>query len=245
MSIPTSRDEFTEYCLKKLGRPVIEIDVSDDQVQDRIDEAILFWQDFDQDGTERQLFKYQITPTDFANRYIVLPSNIIGVVRLFDQGDIEGSNYMFNVRYQIALNDLYTLTSVSMVPYYMAFQHLQLLEQLLVGQKQIRYNRITNRLYLDIDWSLMCPGQFIIVDCYQVIDPDVYTAYWGDRMLAKYATALIKKQWGTNVGKYTVPMIGNVSFNGQQIYEQAEKELADLEEKMITQYSAQPMMQVG
>ena len=246
MSLPTSKPEFQEWCFRKLGQPVIEIEVSDSQADDRIDEAVLYWNDWSSDGTSHQYYKYQLTANDISNSYITLPANIIGAVGIFDCGDIEGSQYMFNVRYQIALNDLYTLTSVSMVPYYMAYQHLQLLEQILVGQKQIRYNRIMNQLYLDMDWSLWNPGMYIIVDCYQVIDPAIYTNMWSDRTLMLLATAYIKKQWGTNIGKYSqVPMLGGVMFNGEQIARQAELEIQDIERVIKTQYQEPPMAMVG
>lgn len=246
MSKPTSREQFTQYCMAKLGRPVIKVNVSEEQVQDRIDEAILFWQDYNVDGTYRQLYKYQLQAADFTNQYITLPENIIGAVSIFDVGDIEGTGYLFNVRYQIALNDLYTLTSVSMVPYYMAYSHLQLLEQMLVGKKAIRYNRIANRLHIDSDWGQLSVGGWIIVDAYSVIDSNQFPNFWSDRLLMRYATALIKKQWGTNIGKLgNVPLLNGVTLNGIQIYEQATAELAEIEEKMISEYSAQPEIFFG
>jgi len=130
----SSRDAFKEYCLRKLGKPVIEINVDDDQVEDRIDEALKYYWDYHFDGTEKTFYKYQITQQDIDNKYITMPQNIIGAVSIFDIGDYVAVNNIFNIRYQIALNDLYTLTYQSMVPYYMAFQQIQLMEQLLVGK---------------------------------------------------------------------------------------------------------------
>jgi len=238
MAVPASRADFKEYCLRKLGKPVIEINVDDDQVEDRIDEALLYFADYHFDGTEKTYYKYQVTQTDIANKYITLPDNIIGAVDLFPIGQALNTNNLFNIRYQIALNDLYTLTSVSMVPYYMSIQHIQFLEQMLVGQKPIRYNRHVNKLWIDMDWTITNVGDYIIVVCYQVVDPDVYTRTWGDRWLGRYAACLIKQQWGGNLTKFTgMKLPGGVQFNGAQILADATAEREALEKEMITSYS--------
>jgi hypothetical protein len=138
MATPTSRATFKEYCLRSLGKPVIEINVDDDQVDDRVDEALKYYWDYHFDGSEKLYYKYQVTDQTKADRYITMPENVIGVINLFPVGQALNTNNLFNIRYQIALNDLYTLTSVSMVPYYMAMQHVQFLEQMLVGQQPIR-----------------------------------------------------------------------------------------------------------
>ena len=204
MAVPTSRAEFKEYCLRKLGKPVIEINVDDDQIDDRIDESLKFYYDYHFDGSEKVYYKHQVTDTDKANKYITLPENIIGAVRIFPVGDpsLTGGD-LFNIRYQIALNDLYTLTSVSMVPYYMAMSHIALIQEILVGQQPIRYNRHTDKLYVDMDWEKIDTGQYLLVEAYEVINPDVYTDAWGDRWLQEYCTAKIKYQWGSNLTKFT------------------------------------------
>jgi hypothetical protein len=238
MAVPNSRESFKEYCLRKLGKPVIEINVDDDQVDDRIDEALLYFADYHFDGTEKTYYKYKITQTDITNRYITLPDNIIGAVNLFPVGQSLNTNNLFNIRYQIALNDLYTLTSVSMVPYYMALTHVQFLEQMLVGQQPIRYNRHVNRFYIDMDWGIINVNDYVIIEAYQVVDPDIFTKTWGDRWLARYATALIKQQWGSNIKKYQgMQLPGGLTFNGQQIYNEATEERKELEAEMISSYS--------
>ncbi len=171
----TSREEFKEYCLRKLGKPVIEINVDDDQVEDRIDEALKYYWDYHFDGTEKVYYKHLVTASDISNKYITLPENIIGAVRIFDIGNYMSVNNIFNIRYQIALNDLYTLTYQSMVPYYMAFQHIQMLEQLLVGQQPIRFNRHTDKLYIDVDWTKIVEGYYLVIEAYQVVDPETYS----------------------------------------------------------------------
>ena len=247
MAVPTSRDEFKEYCLRKLGKPVLEINVDDDQIDDRIDEALRYYWDYHFDGTERTYYKYQITADDRANKYIRLPENIIGAVSIFNIGDpAVRADDLFNIRYQIALNDLYTLTSVSMVPYYMVMQHLGIIQELLVGKQPIRFNRHTNKLYIDMDWNTLTVGSWVLVEAYSVVDPDVYTDAWGDRWLQNYTTAKIKYQWGTNLTKFTgMQLPGGVQFNGERILSDAEKEIEKMEAEMINSYSLPVLDMVG
>lgn len=239
MAVPTSRAEFKEYCLRKLGKPVIEINVDDDQVDDRIDEALRYYWDYHFDGTEKMYYKHQITADDKANKYITLPENIIGAVRVFPVGDPSiRSDDLFNIRYQIALNDLYTLTSYSMIPYYMVMQHLALISDFLVGQQPIRYSRHRDRLHIDADWDSYVVGQYLLVEAYEVVDPDTFTDVWGDRWLQNYATAKIKYQWGSNLTKFTgLQLPGGVQFNGEKIMDDAKEEIASMERDMVFNYS--------
>jgi hypothetical protein len=238
MALPTNRQEFKNYCLRKLGAPVIEINVDNDQVEDRIDEALRYFWDYHFDGADKIYYKYQVQPADITNRYITMPENIIGVVNLFEIGQALNTNNLFNIRYQIALNDLYTLTSVSMVPYYMAMQHVQFLEQMLVGKQPLRYNRHMNMCFIDMDWSIINPGDYLILEAYQIVDPDQFPRCWGDRWLARYAECLIKEQWGQNLKKFEgMQMPGGLKFNGQKIFDEAIQEKAALEKEMIYTYS--------
>lgn len=246
MSIPKSRKDFKHYCLRRLGAPVIRIEVDDDQVEDRIDEALLYYADYHFDGTDTHYYKYQLTPDDIANKFITLPDNIIGVVDLFEIGQSLNTNNLFNIRYQIALNDLYTLTSVSMVPYYMALQHIQFLEQMLVGKQPLRYNRHVNRCYIDMDWGIVSPGDYIILKTYIVIDPNEYPKVWGDRWLQRYATCLIKIQWAGHLTKHKgMKMPGGVTFNASQIMQEALEERDKLEHEMIYTYSLPATDMIG
>lgn len=247
MAVPTSRATFKDYCLRKLGYPVIEINVDDDQIDDRIDESLKYYYDYHFDGSEKVYYKHQITSTDKDNKYITLPENIIGAVRIFQIGDPSiRANDMFSIKYQIALNDLYTLTSVSMIPYYMAMQHLGLITEMLIGNQPIRYNRHTDKLYIDMSWDKVEVGDYLIVEAYEVINPDVYTDAWGDRWLQEYATSKIKYQWGTNLTKFTgLQLPGGVQFNGEKILDDAKNELNKLEEEMISSYSLPVMDMIG
>lgn len=238
MAIPTNRASFIEYCLRRLGKPLNEVNIDDDQISDRIDDALQYFWDYHFSGSEKTYYKYRVTAQDRTNRYITMPDNIIGVVNMFPVGQALNTNNLFNIRYQIALNDLYTLTSVSMVPYYMALQHVQFLEQMLVGQQPLRYNRYVNRCYIDMDWNIINDGDYIILEAYQVVDPDVYTKVWTDRWLQRYATCLLKQQYGTNLKKYgSMPLPGGITFNGQKIYDEATEERKELEDEMINSYS--------
>jgi len=239
MAVPTSRATFKEYCLRKLGKPVIEINVDDDQVDDRIDECIRYYWDYHFDGTEKTYYKQAVTDQIKSDKYITLPENIIGAIRVFQIGDpsIRASD-MFNIRYQIALNDLYQLTTVSLLPYYMAMQHLGTITELLVGQQPIRYNRHTNKMYVDMDWTKIDVGQYLLIEAYEVIDPDIYTDAWGDRWLQEYTTQKIKYQWGSNLTKFSgLQLPGGVQFNGEKILDDAEKAIEKLEQEMISSYS--------
>lgn len=247
MTTPTSRAEFKEYCLRKLGKPVIEINVDEDQVDDRVDEALRYYWDYHFDGSDKVYYKHQVTSTDKTNKYITLPENIIGAVSVFSIADPSiRSDDLFNIRYQIALNDLYTLTSVSMVPYYMVMEHLALVSEMLVGKQPIRYTRHKDRLYIDMDWGNLREGDFILVEAYEVIDPDVFTDAWNDRWLQNYATALIKRQWGSNLTKFTgMTLPGGVQFNGEKIYNDAVDEITKMEETMISSNSLPVLDMIG
>lgn len=234
MANPTTRSEFKENCLRRLGKPVIEINVDDDQIEDRIDEALSYFWDFHFDGLEQTFYKWQVTADDKANKYVTVPDNIIGVVDLFDIGDATSTNNLFNIRYQIALNDLYDLSRYELVPYYMNFQNIRMIEEILVGKQTFRYNRHLNRLYIDMDWDRIATGNYIIAKAYRVVDPSTYTDVWKDRWLLRYGAALIKKQWGSNLTKFEgMQLPGGLTFNGTKIYDDAVQEIQQLEEEIL------------
>lgn len=239
MAVPSTRDEFKEYCLRALGKPVIEINVDDMQVEDRIDSALRFYWDYHFDGTEKTYFKHQITADTKANKYIDMPENIIGAVKMFPVGDPNtSSGDIFNIRYQIALNDLYTLANVALVDYYLMHEKLALVQELLVGKPMIRYNRHRNRLHIDEAMGDLKVGQFLVIECYEIVDPTVYGDVWADRWLQFYVTQLIKRQWGQNLSKFEgLQLPGGVQFNGRQIYDDAQAEINKLEEEMLNAYS--------
>ena len=246
MSTPTTRTEFKNYCLRALGSPVIEINVSDEQIDDRIDEALKFYMDYHFDGAEKTYYKHQITAQDKTNRYITLPENIIGAVRVFNPSTLSGSRTMFDIRYQLVMNELYTLTNTSLVPYYMTMQHITFLEQMLVGEKPIRFNRHTDKLWIDMDWSIVVQGDYLLVEAYSIVDPETYPDVWGDRWLAEYASALIKRQWGNNMKKFgNMQMPGGGFFNGQVVFDEASGEIISLRSEMLSTYSLPAADMIG
>lgn len=239
MSVPTTRSDFKDYCMRDLGWPVIAINLDDDQIEDRIDEALKYYYDFHMDGNERIYYKHVITQENKDNKYIELPENIIGAVRIFNIGSRMSSiNNLFGVQYQLALNELYTFSSYSMIPYYMGIMHLELIDQLLVGEKPIRYNRHRNILHVDMDWTYIEVGQYMLVEAFQIVDPEEFPDVWGDRWLFKYATQLIKRNWGNVLKRYSgMTMPNGITFNGQIIYDEAVAEIQRLEEEMANTYS--------
>ena len=239
MAKPTSRELFKEYCLRKLGKPVIEINVDDTQIEDRIDEALVYWQDYHFDGSQKTYIAHQVTEQDVTNKYVDIPSTINGVINIFNIGDSYSTNNLFNMRYQIALNDLYAFNTTNYAPYFMALQNVALAEELFVGRQALRYNRHGNRLYIDMAWAEKTTiGEYIIIEAYEGVDPDVYTDAWGDWWLQDYATALIKRQWGDNLKKFEgLTMPGGVTFNGQKIYDEAIDEITKLEQEVISSFS--------
>ena len=258
MAIPTSKSLFKDYCLRALGFGVIDINVSDDQADDRIDEALQYFAQYHYDGIEKMYLKYQVTAahiprassnttttaTDIidstvtasfgeGNGYIPMPPAVVSVLNIFPFDD-SATNNMFDIRYQLRLNDLYDFSSTSIIQYQMTMQHLDYLSHILVGEKPVRFNQHQNRLYIDMDWTHdISVGEYLIIECYRKIDPASYTDIFDDIYLKRYATALIKRQWGANLSKFSgVAMLGGVTMNGETIYTQAQEELERLEEQI-------------
>ncbi len=248
MAVVTSRTEFKSYCLRKLGSPVIQINVADEQVEDRIDDALEYYQDYHYDAVEDTYLAHQITQTDMDNKYIPINNNIIGIKQVIPLFQSENSSTnMFDIRYQLFLNDVYDLQSAEMLTYQLTQDHLQMVNEIITGRVPIRYNRHVNKLYLDIDWTAaVSVGENIIIEATRVIDPDTYTDVWNDRWLKRYATALIKKQWGENLTKYEgVQLPGGITFNGSRILDEANQEIEKLEQEMSLSYELPVDIMVG
>lgn len=173
MSEPATRSQFVDYCKRRLGHPVIEINVDDDQVDDRIDDALQFYQDYHYDATEKLYLKHRMTQEDRDRRYILIPDKIIGVTRILDFDDSAASVNMFDLRYQLRLHDLYDFTSVSYVSYEITMQHLRTLNLLFSGTPMVRFHRHKNRLMLDVNWDQdVLLDSYVIIECYGKINPD-------------------------------------------------------------------------
>lgn len=238
MAEPSSRDDFKEYCLRALGKPVINIDVADSQVEDRIDDALRLFYDYHFDGTERAYYKHQITQTDIDNKYITIPENIVGVVKIFESSSFLQGTGIFDVKYQFALQNLHTLTSMSVVPFYMSMQHLSLIDQMLNGATPIRYNKNVNKLYIDTNWNRLVEDNWLLVEAHEIVDPEDFSDVWKDWWLKEYTTNLIKRQWGSNLKKFGgVPLPGGITLDGQTLYDEAEVKIKELKDFLVSDYS--------
>lgn len=248
MAAPLTREDFTDYCLRKLGAPVVEINVDEDQVSDRIDEALQYFNEYHYDGVERVYLKHQVTSTDITNGYLPLTDLIVGVRNVLPiSGDNTSSDGLFNLQYQLRLNDIYDLTNVSLIYFNTVKNYIAELDFLLNGTKPLRFNKHQNRLYIDMDWTTeVREGQYIIVDCYRALNPTTWTDVWNDMWLKRYAVALIKKQWATNIKKFSgLQLPGGVTLDGDKLYDEAVEEVKELEELMQTNYSLPPDFMIG
>lgn len=264
MAIST-RQGLIDYALRSLGHPVIEINIDEDQMEDRVDDAIQYFQEYNSDGTEKIYLKYQITQTDIDNCYIDLTASgvtgnvstedvsqaptesgkstrvpiensIMSVLGLFH---ISSSSFsMFDIRYQYVLNDLYTLGSINLQHYYITQEYISLLGQMLSPDKRLRFNRRKNRLYIDSKLSYQIrPGDYIIIEAYRILDPTVYPEVYNDILLKRYVTALFKRQWGQNLSKFqNVQLPGGIVLNGAEILSQALLDIQEIEETVINKY---------
>ena len=305
MAIPNTRETLKQYCLRNLGKPVIDVNVDDDQVEDRLDEALQYFAQYHTDGVERMYLKYKVTADDVTRmttnksynvdekgtvaenieleegtltsgdtsgdiqaedggailtedstlvrtsyeetqNYLVIPDAIISVVNIFPLSDRANLN-MFDVRYQLRLNDLYDFSSTSIVHYEMTMKHLDFLDHILVGEKPMRFNQLSNRLYIDQDWTNdISADEYLIIECYRKLDPDAHTDIFDDLYLKRYATTLIKRQWGQNLSKFSgTAMLGGVTLNGPELFSTAIDEQQKLEEEIRLNYEEPAHMQQG
>ena len=271
MATPNSRAALKEHCLRQLGKPVIEINVDDDQVEDRIDDALQYFSQYHYAGVERVYLKHAVTQAEIdraatnssttatdkvdnsitaswldGKGFIPVPDSVLSVIKVFDFNDKNTTN-MFDVRYQLRLNDLYDFSSESIIHYEMTMRQLDFLDHILVGEKPIRFNQHQNRLYIDMDWSTdITAGEFLIIECYRKLDPSTYTDIFNDIYLKRYTTALIKRQWGANLSKFEgVQMLGGVTLNGAKLFEEAQTDIEKLEEQIQLAYELPPNYMIG
>lgn len=242
MAKPIDRETFKEHCLRKLGAPVIDINLSDEQIDDRIDEAIDFYRDYHYDGSQLVYLKHELTQPEIDQGWIEVPNRLIGVTRIFDlSSSISSGTGMFNAQYQFVLNNLESVVGYDVVNYYMTMQHLAFIQEIFVGKPMIRYNRRVDRLYLDSHRKSLFVGMFIVIEAYDIIDETVYSDFWQDRWLQNYASVLIKENLGAVLTKFEgVQLVGGVTFNGAQILSDAREERLRLEEQAIN--TLQPLV---
>ena len=191
------------------------------------------------------------TKGDIENGYLPVSNNIIGITRVFNFGGAATNNtkdgQLFDLMYQFRMNDLYNLMGADMIYYSVVQTHLSTLEQLLVGQRQIRWNRKTDRLYIDTDWDKTYNiGDYVVAEAYAILDPNTYTEVYDDMFLKKYTTAVFKKQWGDNLKKFAgIQMPGGVTLNGETIYNEAVQEIQAIEQEMQLKYELPPQFMIG
>ncbi len=281
MAKPSTRQGLIDYCFRKLGSPVLEINVDDDQVDDLVDDAIQLFNERHFDGVERMFLKYKITQADLdrgrakngdgvgivtttatstnisgygtttsswyeTSNFLQVPDSVVGVEKIFkfDTSSISGG--MFSIKYQLFLNDLYNFNSVELLQYAMTKSYLEDIDFLLTTDKQIRFNKRQDRLYLDIDWGSESEGNWLILDCYRALDPNSFTQVYNDIFLKQYLTALIKRQWGQNLIKFKgVKLPGGIEMNGREIYDDAEREIESIKSKMANEYELPPYDFIG
>ena len=280
MAQPSTRQELIDYSLRKLGAPVLEINVADEQIDDAVDDAFQLFHERHFDGVARTYLKYQITAEDIArgraggegaagitttttsttingntvnfdwyenSNYIQLPDSIIGIEKLYKFDAANVTNGMFSVKYQLFLNDIaFNIGYDGLLSYAMTKSYLEDIGFLLTTDKQLRFNKRQNRLYVDIDWGSASAGDYIVLDCYRIMDPNDYSNVYNDSFVKLYLTALIKKQWGQNLIKFKgAKLPGGIELNGREIYEDAERELEAIKEKMMLEYEIPPLDLIG
>jgi len=282
MAQPSSRQSLIDYCKRKLGAPVLEINVADEQIDDLVDDALQFFNERHFDGVTQIYLKYKITQGDIDrgrapagnsttagivtttattnivgtattftyrenSNYLQIPSSIIGINKIFKfDGSNTATNNMFSVKYQLFLNDIYYWGSTELLSYAMIKTYLEDIDFLLNTEKQIRFNQRMDRLYLDIDWASVNVGDYLVIDCWRLLDPNDFSRVWNDSFLKPYLTSLIKRQWGQNMMKFTgVKLPGGVELNGRQMFDDAQKEIDILMEKMSNTYELPPMDMIG
>ena len=280
MAKPATRQQLIDYCLRRLGAPVLEINVDDDQIDDLVDDALQYFSERHFDGVERMYLKYKITQGDIdrgrakntdgvgivtttatsvdtgagsftssfyeTSNFIQIPDSVTGIEKIFkfDTSSISGG--MFSLKYQIFLNDMYYFNSVELLQYAMVKRYLEDIDFLLTTDKQVRFNKRQDRLYLDIDWGAQSAGNFMVIDCYRALNPESFTQVYNDSFLKRYLTALIKRQWGQNLSKFRgVKLPGGIELNGGEILQQAEQELSDIKSRMSMEYELPPYDFIG
>jgi hypothetical protein len=257
----TSKQTLIDYALRKLGSPVVEINVDYQQAEDRLDDALEYFQERHYDGIDKVYFRHQVTDTDITNQFIDTDamgpvngvtgdasapkgSDITSIVKIFQFGQFTNIN-MFDIRYQMALSDYFGInrglggnSSLGLASYDMTKRYINMIEDFFQPEKALRFNKVSNRLHIDMDWSKeIQPGQWIIVEAYAKLNPEVFSEIYDDRYMKEYFTALLKRQWGQNLSKFEgVQMPGGVVLRGSQIYQEAQIEVDKVEEMLLSRY---------
>jgi len=285
MAQPATRQELIDYGKRQLGYPVLEINVAEEQIEDALDDTIIFYQDRHMDGVEKMYLKHKITKDftdtiqatsaegyetslgittttsssvnitgigattfnfDETQNFIQIPDAVIGIEKVWKVDSRAIASNMFNITYQLFLNEIYYFSSMELLSYTQTKRYLEDIDFILHPDKQIRFNRRQNRLYIDSDYSSMKEDDYLIIECYRVLDPNDYPKVYNDRWVKKYFTAKLKKQWGQNLIKFQgVKLPGGIELNGRQIYDDGVAEMQAIEDKMTTEFELPPLDFIG
>ena len=239
MAAVTTRQGLIDYCLRRLGQPVVEINVDEDQLEERVDDALEFFQEYHFDGVEKVFLKHVITANDITNEYIPMGDPVISVVRVLPIPSFDSfQGGFFNEEYQMRLNDLNNFSGSSLQQWSMTLRNFDLIERLFSIAPIMLFNRKQNRVYLETDWKEKFKvDDVLVIEAYRALDPSIYTEVWNDMFLKKYTCALIKQQWGTNLKKFSgVVLPGGITLDGKTIYDEATEEIRLIEEQVSLKY---------
>lgn len=250
MAAPNSRETLTEYALRRLGEPVIEINIDPDQLEDRVDDALQWYQDYHSDATYRLYLKHKITADDVTNKYISISSNILFVTKLFPIAASQVGRGMMSVKYQLHLNDLYNMnTFMGELGYYSQMQqYMSLLDAQLAGAPLIDFNRKQGRLHIfgDLEDQDLKKDDYVIAEAFAVVDPNSHTKVFNDKWLKEYTTALYKQQWGANLSKFEgMQLPGGIQLNGNQIFQDGTADVERLREELRLNHEAPVDFYIG
>ena len=244
----TSKVLLKEYCLRRLGHPVIEINVDEEQCDDRVNDALQYFAEYHFDGVEKVFLKHTITQDDIDNEYIAMADPVISVIRVLPIPNFNAfQTGFFNEEFQLRIQDLNTFTGSSLINWQMSLQNWSMVDHLFTVTPTIHFNRKQNKVYLETNWSdKFSVGDILIIEAYRILDPTTYTEIYDDMFLKKYTAALIKRQWGENLKKFEgVQLPGGVTLNGKTIYDEAVEEINKIEEEMNMKWELPPTGLLG
>ena len=248
MASVNSRQGLIDYCLRRLGQPVIEINIDEDQLDERVDDALEYFQEYHFDGVEKVFLKHLITAEDITNEYIPMGDPVISVIRVLPIPSFDSfQGGFFNEEYQLRLNDLNNFSGSSLIQWEMTQQNFSLVEQLFSIAPTMMFNRKQNRVYLEADWNdKFSVNDVLVIEAYRALNPATFTEVWNDMFLKKYTTALIKRQWGENLKKFQgVVLPGGITLDGKTIYDEAVDEIRQIEEEVNLKYELPIDFNVG
>lgn len=246
MAIPTNRTQFKEWILRKLGAPVISINLDDTQIEDCIDEALQYYQRNHYNGSELVYVPYLVDTTVKTNKYLFVPATITGVTRVFQLQNSSNSNVL-STEFMVMSDALWqAMQGTGLASYQLLMNYRSMIQQMTVGDKPIRFNRTVGKVYIDADWNQIPLSSYLVIEGYSSVDPDTNTLIWSDDWLQRYTTSLVKYSWGQVLSKYSgVQLPGGITLDGRTLIEDAKEEILDLKTELQSTYQLPAMMMIG